>query len=489
MKKDVKQTNVLPGPDVAAVAPPQMQAGTKQSKRDEGKPFPDDFQWGALTTAYQAEGAASEGGRGPSIWDAYCQREEVIFEGQSGEVSCDHYHRFREDIGLMRTIGLKTLRFSISWPRALPEGTGCLNPAGMDFYDRYIDALLAAGIQPAVTLFHWDYPEALYCRGGWLNPASPSWFAEYAQRMAVRFGDRVKCWMTHNEPVGPVFVGHYAGGHAPGIRLSWKDTLLVGHRVLLSHGLAVQAMRQSASGLSIGMALCGVNGMPATTADEDIAAARQGSFAITGKDLMPVSWWADPAILGAYPEDGVRLFEKDMPPQFEDDMATICQPLDFFGMNIYHGTLMRMGKDGRPETVFHPQGIGRMSVEWPVTPEVMYWTPKFLHERYRLPLIITENGMSNLDWVSRDGKVHDPQRIDYLARYLIELERAMREGTPVLGYWVWGILDNFEWNAGYKVRFGLVHVDYATQKRTLKDSAHWYSRLIATRGASLEEHT
>ena len=450
------------------------------------EPFPPNFRWGALTTAYQAEGAAFTDGRGLSVWDVFCRKEGVIHHGQDGSVSCDHYHHYKQDIALMRDVGLRTLRFSISWPRVFPNGTGTPNQKGLSFYDKYVDELLAAGIQPAITLFHWDYPYDLYCRGGWLSPKSPGWFADYTAAMVSLLGDRVVTWMTHNEPVGPIDVGMHHGAHAPGLKLSWSEVLQAGHHLLLSHGLAVQAMRAAApQKLEIGMALCGVNGIPATGSEEDIQAAREGSFAMPKRDLMPVSWWADPAVLGTYPEDALTLFGHEMPKDFEKDLTTINQSLDFFGMNLYYGTYFRRGKNGKPLQVHPPQGIGRTSVEWPVTPEVMYWTPKFLHERYQLPIIITENGMANLDWISLDGKVQDPQRIDYLHRHLIELKRAMDEGIPVLGYWVWGILDNFEWNAGYKERFGMIYVDYATQKRIPKDSAAWYAEVIRTNGKSL----
>lgn len=446
-------------------------------------PFRDDFVWGATSTAYQLEGAAKLGGRGVSVWDEFCRKGGTIHNNENGDISCDHYGHYNEDIALFKQIGLRALRFSISWPRVLPMGTGQPNHEGLAFYDRYVDTLLESGIDPYVTLFHWDYPAELYYRGGWLNPDSPKWFADYTSLIVDRLSDRVTNWITLNEPVGFVECGHYHGVHAPGDKLSWAHILRIGHNALLAHGLSVQAIRAASKrDCKVGMALCGTNAIPATESAEDIEAARSAMFCINGKSLMPYSWWADPVFLGQYPEDGLKLFGDDMPTISDTDMRTISQKLDFFGFNLYYGNIYKAGTSGNPEPVAYPQGIGLSSVDWPVTPQAMRWAPRFLFERYRIPVMVVENGFSNLDWIALDGGVHDPQRIDYCMRYLAGLKEAVEDGVDVLGYLHWAIMDSFEWSLGYKVRFGMIYVDYASQNRILKDSAHWYRKVIASNG-------
>jgi beta-glucosidase len=445
--------------------------------------FPKDFVWGAATASYQIEGAAAEDGKGPSVWDMQCRKEKAVWNGQSGEVACDHYHRYLEDVALMRELGLKGYRFSISWPRVLPEGVGRINAPGLDFYDRLADALLEAGIQPWVTLFHWDYPQALFCRGGWLSPDSPGWFADYAAIVVKKLGDRVTHWLTHNEPQCTIGLGHRNGTHAPGMKLAQPEWLLAGHRLLLSHGKAVQALRaNSPRPCRIGLAPVGCLGLPATDSPVDIEIARRGTFAVLKKDAWNSAWWMDPVFLGRYPEDGLKLFADSLPPIAPDDMKTISQPLDFFAVNIYWGLHAGLGPDGAPGIVAEPIGHPLTAFRWPVTPEALYWGPKFYYERYQLPIYITENGMSGADWVSLDGRVHDPQRVDFLHRYLRELERACAEGVDARGYFLWSLMDNFEWAEGYKERFGIVFTDYRTQKRIPKDSAWWYRDVIARNG-------
>ena len=449
--------------------------------------FPQGFLWGAATASYQVEGAASEAGKGPSVWDMMCRKEGAIWNGQSGEVACDHYHRHREDVALWKDIGLRAYRFSISWPRVIPAGTGPVNEKGLAFYDCLVDQLLAAGIEPFVTLFHWDYPLELYYRGGWLNPASADWFAEYARAVVERLSDRVTHWMTLNEPQCFVGLGHRDGVHAPGDKLAFREVLRIAHHVLLAHGKAVQAIRAHSKGpAQVGYAPVGVVRMPASEAPEDVEAARRATFSITEpRDYWVNTWWMDPVILGRYPEDGLRAFAQDL-PQFPDaDLETICQPLDFFGVNIYRGEVVRAGSEGAPEPVGLPLGYPMTHFRWQVTPEALRWGPRFFFERYHLPIVVTENGMANADWVALDGRVHDPQRIDFTRRYLLELEKALADGVEVRGYFHWSIMDNFEWAEGYRQRFGLIYVDYPTQERILKDSAYWYREVIATDGASL----
>lgn len=450
--------------------------------------FPKDFVWGAAAASYQIEGAAEDEGKGLSVWDMFCRKPGAIWNGQSGDLACDHYHRMAEDVALMQTIGLQAYRLSISWPRVLPAGTGAVNAKGLEFYDRLIDALLAAQITPYVTLFHWDYPYELYCRGGWLNPASPAWFAEYVQVIVAKLSDRVRHWMTLNEPQVFVGLGHQTGRHAPGDRLGHAQVLRVGHHALLAHGKAVQAIRAYAkTPAQVGYAPVGVTFAPATEQPEDVRATREAMFAMTQKECFNNSWWFEPVLRGTYPADGLALFGQDAPVIRAGEMETICQPLDFLGVNIYAAIKqIRAGRDGQPEVAPLPVGSPLTAFRWNVTPAALYWGPKFFWERYRVPLLITENGMSNVDWIARDGQVHDPQRIDFLHRYLRELQRACAEGVDVRGYFQWSIMDNFEWAEGYRERFGLVYVDYPTQQRIPKDSASWYKDVIASNGANLK---
>jgi len=448
--------------------------------------FPEGFTWGAATAAYQIEGAAREDGRGPSVWDAMCRRPGAIFDGHTGDVACDHYHRWREDVELMRLLGLKGYRMSISWPRVMPAGTGKVNPKGMAFYDRLIDALLDAGITPWVTLFHWDHPEALYDRGGWLSPDAPKWFADYASQVGKKLGDRVRHWITLNEPQCFIGIGHQDGGHAPGLKLGLRDILLAVFHVQLAHGMGVKALRASCRkrGL-IGPAPISTFSLPATDSPRDVAAARKASMSITGQNIWSITWWHDPIINGRYPEDGLRVFGNLVPKYSRRDMDTMRQPLDFFGVNIYRAGVVRAGKGGRVEGVPTPVGHPQTSFNWLVQPETHYWGPKFYYERYKLPIVITESGLSNPDWIARDGAVHDPQRIDYVGRHLVQLRRAIADGIPVKGYFHWSLLDNFEWGEGYRQRFGFIHIDFSTGKRTPKDSYYWYRHVIATNGGSL----
>lgn len=452
--------------------------------------FPHNFAWGAASSAYQIEGGAEANGKGPSVWDDFCRQPGRIWQGHTGDRACEHYDRFHEDVALMQEIGLKAYRFSISWPRVLPDGTGQINPPGLDFYDRLVDELLAAGIRPWITLFHWDFPLALFNNGGWLNPLSADWFAEYAAIISRRLSDRVTDWITFNEPQCFIGVGHQVGRHAPGLTLSTLETLRAAHHVLLAHGKAVQAIRaESSQPVRIGWAPVGVVTQPDTDRLEDVSAAREVMFSAANPMGWSAhwnnAWWADPIILGAYPEDGMEYFGHDAPAFTDSEMRTISEPIDFLGANIYNSQTYRAGANGAPEKVDHPQGFPIHLLEWKVTPGALYWGPRFLYERYSLPIVVTENGLSCHDWVSLDGGVHDPQRIDFTERYLRELARAIKDGVDVRGYMHWSILDNFEWAEGYKHRMGLIHVDYHTQKRTLKDSARWYADVIRSNGAVL----
>ncbi len=447
--------------------------------------FPKDFVWGAAAASYQIEGAYNTDDRGLSVWDAFSHRSGKTHNGHTGDVACDHYHRYKEDVALMRQIGLAAYRLSLSWSRILPHGVGRVNEQGLEFYDRLVDELLENHIEPYVTLFHWDFPLALYHRGGWLNRDSADWFADYAQVVMNVLGDRVRFWMTMNEPSVFTVLGHLSGIHAPGDQLSEADGFRIAHHVLMAHGKASLVIRAARPDAQISMAGNGRIGIPQTESEANITAARNFMFDTTHPELWHLNWWTDPVMFGRYPQEGLKAVEAMMPEDFERDLPTIHQPYDFFGLNVYWGEYVSADANSGFATVPKHMGSPITAFHWDITPEVLYWGPRFLYERYQLPVLITENGLSNSDWVSLDGKVHDPQRIDYTARHLLNFSRAHQDGVPIAGYLHWSILDNFEWGEGMKHRFGMIHVDYRTQKRTLKDSAYWYADVIRSNGESL----
>ena len=449
--------------------------------------FPENFVWGAAASSYQIEGAAQKDGRGLSVWDVFSHTPEKTFLGHHGNVACDHYHRYEEDVTLMQQIGLKGYRLSIAWPRILPNGTGQINQAGLDFYDRLIDALLKVGITPYVTLFHWDLPYELYTRGGWLNRDSAHWFADYATAVAGCLGDRVQHWMTINEPGVFTNVGHKDGRHAPGDQLSNRHILRIAHNVLRAHGKAVQAIRAASPvETQIGIAPDTDVLMPLPDADaKTIERVKAHYFEIKRPDdFFNVRFWLDPVIFGEYPAEGLAMWEDIMPPIHDGDMMDISQPTDFIGINQYRGQYVTL-ENNALQVLENPPEQPYTMIGWAIMPEILYWGPRFLYERYQKPLYITENGLSSMDWVSTDGKVHDLNRIDFTRRHLRHLERAIDDGVPVRGYFHWSVMDNFEWAAGYRERFGLIHVDYKTQARTLKESALWYRDVIASNGEIL----
>lgn len=459
--------------------------------------FPSNFVWGAATSAYQIEGAHDADGKGPSTWDAFCAWPGNVFGNQRGDVACDHYHLWEQDVALMRGMGLKAYRFSVSWPRVMPEGVGRVNQAGLGFYDRLVDGLLAAGVEPWLTLFHWDLPLAVYHRGGWRNREIAGWFADYAAVVVDRLSDRVKHWITINEP--QIFLGpsEHEGVQTENARKSHAERLLAAHHALLAHGRAAQVVRARArTAPSVGWAPIGRVKVPATGKPEDLDAARRATLGVLYKDFWNNAWFADPVFFGQYPEDGLRLFGAESPRPEPGDMDTIRQPMDFYGINVYDAERFRAcepyptnpcGPRATVEKVDFPPGQPRTAINWFICPEALEWGPRFLYERYRTPIVITENGLSNTDWVDLDGRVRDPQRVDYTRRYLLALRRAIAAGADVRGYFHWSFLDNMEWQLGYSQRFGLVHVDFQTLKRTPKESAAWYARVIASNGASLDE--
>ena len=389
----------------------------------------------------------------------------------------------------MKKMGLKAYRFSMDWSRLLPEGTGRVNETGVKFYSDLIDELLANGVEPFITMYHWELPYELYKKGGWLNRDIAEWFGEYAKLIAERFSDRVKYFFTLNEPQCFVGLGYLRGEHAPGVKAPLRDTFEMAHNALRAHGRAVQMLRAYAKQpIEVGFApTCGMC-YPETEKPEVRVAASECllSLAVQASDnwTWNVAWWSDPVLLGHYPEEGLRLYEPYLPKITDADMKLISEPLDIYGQNIYNGRCFRMGPDGKPQEVTRPLGAPKTAVGWPVTPECIYWGLKYLDERYHMPMYLTENGMACHDCISLDGKVHDPNRIDFLARYLKQVKRAASE-IDLRGYFEWTLLDNFEWNKGYAERFGLVYVDFETQKRIWKDSAYWYADVVKENGANL----
>lgn len=448
--------------------------------------FSDDFLWGAATASYQIEGAWNEDGKGKSIWDEYCEKDGAIRNGDSGKIACDHYHRYKEDIAIMKKIGIKAYRFSVSWPRILPDGTGEVNQKGIDFYNDLIDELIKNGIEPVMTIYHWDLPLELHYKGGWLNPEIADWFSEFAKVIAENYTDRVKKIITINEPLCIISCG-YGGIHAPGLVLTGKERVKASHNLLMAHGKAVKTLRKYGSkDIKIGIAPCFGNSYPYDENNpDDIKAARDGMFETRPQDTIQwisrASWWLDPVIKGTYPIKDER--DKDiLPCGYEKDMELISQPLDFICFNLYEGVPFTVDEKGERTPVKFASGHPRTSINWKITPDAIKWTAKFLYERYKLPIYVSENGMACHDSVSLDGKVHDSNRIDYIHRYLLKLKEAIDEGADVKGYFVWSLMDNFEWAEGYNERFGIVYVNYQTQERIIKDSGYWYSKVIEQNG-------
>jgi beta-glucosidase len=421
------------------------------------------------TSAYQIEGAAAEDGRGPSIWDTFAHTPGKTVNGDHGDVACDHYHRYPQDFDLIAGLGLNAYRFSIAWPRVQPQGKGAWNAKGLAFYDRLVDALLERGITPHATLYHWDLPQALQDEGGWLNRDTALRFTDYAVTMGVRLGDRVAAICTHNEPWCTAHLGHHSGKFAPGLK-DPQAAVQVAHHLLLSHGLALQAMRAAGVKAPLGIVLNQSPAVPATDRATDLALAER-------EYALFVRWFMDPLFLKRYPTaSGVHLY----PQVRENDFDAIAQPLDFLGINYYTRIWVSSEEPPRPA----PRMDGVTDMGWEVYPQGLADLLTGIHREYKLPPIyITENGMANADTLV-EGKVHDAQRIAYLKGHLEALSRAIAAGVDVRGFFYWSLLDNYEWDSGYDKRFGLVHVDYATQQRTLKDSAHWYREFVARQRAA-----
>jgi beta-glucosidase len=457
--------------------------------------FPPGFFWGAATAAAQVEGSPGADGGGKSIWDVFLRTPKATKDGSTNLVADDEYHRWREDLKLMRELGFNAYRFSVSWARVLPEGRGKTNSKGLDYYDQLVDALLAAKIKPFLTVFHFDYPEALQKLGGWLNPDSPQWLAEYAHLLSAKFSDRVSHWITINEPNIFWGLGYEIGMNPPNQKLGDADLVRGAHNLLLGHGKSVQAIRAAAKQrVDISLSLAGILSLPADEQPENIAAARSASFAVRKVPVIPgfgamamlsTGWWLDPVYLGRYPEDGLKLFPDAVNLAKPDDMKTIAEPLDFCALNLYFAPRVKAGAGGTPETLPDPADAPRSQYGWIMSPDLLYWGPKFVFERYSKPIVITENGWSSADAPAADGRVHDAQRLQFLNVYLKALRQASQNGVPVKGYLHWSLLDNFEWREGLVQKFGLIYVDYKTQQRIVKDSAMRYKEIIASNGAAL----
>lgn len=450
--------------------------------------FRDDFVWGVASSAYQIEGREEGDGCGKNIWDTFTE-EGRILDGHNAYTACDHMHRYKEDYQLMKMLGIRAYRFSMSWARILPEGTGKVNEKAIALYRDMILEMKKNGVEPYITMYHWEFPQALQDKGGWLNEDVIEWFGEYAKVVAENFSDICENFITLNEPECFVGIGHLSGIHAPGLKLPQKDVFQIAHNALRAHGQAVINLRKYACRpIKVGYApTCGM-AYPASNKPEDIEAARKVLFGFEqpmDNWTWNVAWFNDPVFLGKYPEEGLKKFAEYLPEITEEDMKLISQPLDFMGQNIYNGYMVKAAEDGGFEYVDRYPGFPKTAANWPVTPECFYWGVKFLYDRYKLPLYITENGMSCHDDVSLDGKVHDPNRQNFLDLYISALQKANDEGVDVRGYFLWTFLDNFEWDKGYTERFGIVHVDFRTQKRIVKDSAFWYQKIIESNGAEL----
>jgi beta-glucosidase len=432
--------------------------------------FPENFVWGAATASYQIEGAWNEDGKGESIWDRFSHTPGKVENGDTGDVACDHYHRWRDDLTLMKQLGLNAYRFSIAWPRVIPSGSGPINPKGLDFYDRLIDALLEVNIQPFATLYHWDLPQALQDRGGWGDREVSARFADYAAVMVRRLGDRVQSWTTFNEPWVVAFVGYRDGRHAPGLT-DEKLSLQVAHHLLVAHGWAAQAIRAIDPSLEVGIVY---NTWPCdleTNTPEDRSLADQLWQQNEG-------WFLDPIVRGSYPARGWAAYGANVPIVQAGDIALIAQRIDFIGINYYSRRLLKNGRMVSPVPNSEYTEMG-----WEVQAPALRRLLNHLKRDYRLPpLYITENGSAFVDQVGPDGQVHDPRRLNYLREHLEQLKLALDDGVDVRGYFAWSLLDNFEWAFGYSKRFGLVHVDFQTQQRIIKDSGRWYAQTIARNG-------
>jgi beta-glucosidase len=441
--------------------------------------FPKDFVWGFATSSYQIEGAVNEDGRGESIWDRFAHTPGKTIDGTNGDVACDHYHRYAEDVELLRQLGAQAYRFSIAWPRILPQGTGAVNQAGLDFYDRLVDALLKAKITPYVTLYHWDLPQVLEDRGGWTNRETAYAFAEYTEVVVKRLGDRVQQWMTHNEPWCTAFLGYQNGYFAPGLKDLGK-ALQATHYLLLSHGLAVPVIREhGGEQAKVGIVLNLTPAYPATESPEDSAAVQRF-------DGFFNRWFLDPVVGRGYPQDMWTYYGSAVPTIAPDDLKIIAAPTDFLGVNYYNRAYLADAPEN--DGLLHTRDIGDPSKERTadreIYPEGFYDLMTWLHRDYGFPAYyIAENGAAFADQLADDNQVHDDRRVAFLQAHFEQAIRSINAGVPLIGYFVWSLMDNFEWASGYTLRYGITYVDFKTQQRIIKDSGLWVRDFIAPQTA------
>ena len=451
---------------------PDVTSSEERQYVDDFSWVPAGFVWGAATSAYQIEGAVAEDGRRPSIWDTFSHTPGKIAGNANGDVACDHYHRWRDDIAVMKSLGVRAYRFSVAWPRVVPDGSGPVNPAGLAFYDRLVDALLDAGIVPYPTLYHWDLPQALQDRGGWTARGTAEHFALYAAHVADALGDRVTHWTTLNEPLCSAWIGHLEGRHAPGLT-DIAAAVPASYHLLLGHGLATQAIRGQHSGARVGI----VNVLSAcepANADTDVEATARF-------DGHANRWWLDPVFGRGFPADMIEVYGVDLPER-PGDLETIAAPLDWHGVNYYRPSVITDDPGGPPPFARETGGAGdtrRTMQDWEIRAEGLEQVLVRLAKDYGARQIyVTENGSAWADTVGEDGQVHDPDRVRYLEEHVAACGRAVRQGVPLTGYFAWSLLDNFEWAEGYEPRFGLVYVDFATQRRVVKDSGQRYADII-----------
>ena len=436
--------------------------------------FPKDLLWGAASSAYQIEGYALEDGGGASIWDTFTHTPGIIDYGDTGDIACDSYHRYEEDIAFLKELGVKAYRFSTSWARIDPNADGNWNPGGLAYYDKLVDCCLMNGIEPYMTLYHWELPQRYEDRGGWRNEETAHAFGRFAGMMAAHFKGRVQNYFTLNEPQCTTSLGHQIGVHAPGLRLGLEEQFSVHLNQLLAHGLAQRAMKAADPTAIVGIASTGNLCYPETETEENIASARAATFAVSEENwIFTHHWLLDPICLGHFPDCSRTALEPLVNAVTPEQMEIIHTVPDILGYNVYNGHAVNING-------YVPKypGFPRTALKWPVTPEVLDWGMRFLYERYPLPSYITENGLSCNDRIYLDGKVHDIERIDFLTRYLNSLYRAIENGADIRGYFHWSLTDNFEWHNGYGERFGLLFIDYPAGCRIPKDSFHWYKNVI-----------
>jgi beta-glucosidase len=441
--------------------------------------FPHNFIWGAATASYQIEGAWNEDGKGESIWDRFSHMPGKVENGESGDIACDHYHRYPEDIKILKELGIKSYRLSISWSRIFPDGKGKINPKGIEFYKKLIGLLLENGIKPAVTLYHWDLPQKLQDIGGWANREVVNYYEQYVRYIFKELGDMVPIWITMNEPAVHAFQGHAFGSHAPGIK-DYSTAFQVTHHILLAHGKAVRAYREMDFKGEIGITLNMGHLYPLTDSEED-------KLALAKADGLDNRWFADPVLKGKYPAEIVELLSEKvvLPEILPGDMEIISTPIDFLGVNNYSRCVVKKDPNGEwlTEVGYVRTQNDKTEMDWEVYPEGLYDLLMRIHKDYKgIKIIITENGAAFKDIVNREGKIEDDMRLDYIYRYLTQAKRAIEDGVNLAGYYVWSFMDNIEWAYGSSKRFGIVHVDFKTLKRTIKKSGYWYSDVIKNNG-------